>query len=111
MVGGDDDGCRDKDLPFAIEGKESERSKDVEMRFDSPAGQVNQQSRPEDLRDGDDVSRNRTTRHHQGQKNRQAADRPAEKNGSPDMRMNVAFGAGPGSGRNEDGGDDPEDPL
>ena len=53
VVGRDDDRGRHEHAPVAIEGEEGERAEDVEVGLDAPAGEVDQQRRPQHLRDGD----------------------------------------------------------
>ena len=57
MICGNDDGCRHKHFPVAIEGQESKRSEHVEVGFDSASGEVDQHRAEERLGDGDYVTR------------------------------------------------------
>jgi len=57
MIASDDDARRDQDAPIAVESKEGERAENMEMSFDSTAGQVNQQTAHKHLSDANDVAR------------------------------------------------------
>lgn len=56
MVEGDDEGGGCYDFPVSIEAKEGERAEDVEMGFEAPAGEVDEQCREKSLGDGDYVA-------------------------------------------------------
>src|SRR5437867_9294583 len=81
------------------------------MRFDSSAGQTDQQGRHQHLRYRHDVPRDRSARpgaRHPNWKNRDGA---AAKNGRPNMHMNLTGYAAPGARRDEESGHDSSEQL
>ena len=88
---------RNHDGPIAIEREESQRSKDVEMRFNSSAAKMDQQCGHEHLAGGDDISRRAGTCLEEAQDDGENVDGSAENNCDPDVKMNAAFGSRPGA--------------
>jgi hypothetical protein len=55
VVSGDGDGCGEDDPPVPVAGQERERSEHVEVGLDATAGQMDEESGPQDLRKRDGV--------------------------------------------------------
>ena len=62
MVHNDHQRGGDQHLPIAVEGQNRQRAEHVKMRFDAPAGQMNQQGGHEHLPDGDGMAGQRPAR-------------------------------------------------
>ena len=95
----DHDGGWYQHLPVTIESQERQRAKDVEVRLDAAAGQVNQQRAHQHLRDGDDVARRPLAGTEPSEQGGEDADNAAEDDRGPDERMGAALGARPGQRR------------
>jgi hypothetical protein len=95
----DHDGGGNQNFPVTIEREERQRAKDVEVRLDAAARQVNQQRAHQHLRDGDDVARRQLAGAEPSEQRGEDADDAAEDDRGPDVRMSAALGARPGQRR------------
>ena len=111
MIGGDHRGGRNQHAPVAIEREKRQRAEDVEMRFEAPAAEVNQQRAHQHLRAGDRVARRRLAGTKHGERRGEQADRAAEENGRPDVHVRAADRAVPGERRHPQREHDPGEPL
>ena len=83
----------------------------MKMSFEPAARKVNQQCRMHHLRSGDDITRDRLTRPDNHQSDWARRDKTAQKDRSPDVRVDVAFKTLPRPRRNPNGDGDAGDPL
>src|ERR1700674_205833 len=102
---------RNQHAPIAVEGENNERSEDMKMRFDAAARQGDQQSGHQRLRDRDDVARDKRAGPHPSHPDREKADRAAQEDGGPDVKVDLAGRPGPGRGRDEERDENSKDPL
>src|SRR6185295_14449223 len=95
----------------AVERKERERSENVKVRLNAPAGKVDEQRGCKRLTDRNGVARHRAAGVADGEENWRDADQTSDNDGRPDMRMDSALSAGPCLRRDDERGNDSPDPL
>src|SRR5437867_3873572 len=81
------------------------------MGLNAPTGQMDQQPRKKHLCGRDRVAGEGRSGPGKGEKNGEARNRAAEKNGSPNVEMNRTAVPSPGSWRNNHGYDNSSQPL
>ena len=111
MIQGYNDGGRNQDAPVAIEREEGQRSEDMEVSLDAPAGQMDEQGAHQHLGDGDRIARRRPARSNERQQGREQTDRAAHDDRGPDVHMRTTDGTGPGERRHPEREEDAQDPL
>src|SRR5439155_10610215 len=97
--------------PIAVISQKRERAENMEVSFDAASAEVNQQGGHEHLADRHDMARKNAAGMSERQENGEAGDCAAEKHRQPDVDMNMALPARPGSGRNPNRGDNTRCPL
>ena len=95
MIHRHDDGRGNEHPPITIEGENHKRAEDMKMRFDPAAGQSDQQSRHQRLRDGDHVARGKRTGPDASHPNGKNANGAAQKDGRPNMNVDLTRLPGP----------------
>ncbi|HVC92589.1 MAG TPA: hypothetical protein VND64_02815 [Pirellulales bacterium] len=83
----------------------------MKVRFDASAGQVDQQSGPQHLSDGNHMARDCAPGIEHREKDRQAGERAADKHRGPHVDVNRAPRSGPSQGRETKRGGHSRDPL
>lgn len=111
MIEGDGQDGGDKYAPIAVKGEKCEGAKDVEMRFNAAAREVNEEGRHQHLGDGDGVARRRSPGPSGGDDGRVEREDPAEKEGRPHVEMHGEVRTGPGAGRDDEGEDEARKPF
>lgn len=101
----------DEDAPVAVEGQEGQRAKDVKVRLDAAAREVDEQRRGEHLRDGDGVAGERSPGPAEGQPHRQADDGAAQQHGRVEVRVRGAERSRPSPRRDDHGDEDTCQPF
>src|SRR5579884_3522806 len=98
MIGCNDDGGWNEYAPIAVEGQKCKRTKDREMRFDAPAGKVDEKGRHEHLRDRNGVSRGSAARAEHCKRHGNEGYTPAHDDRRPDMQVRLTVLSRPRSG-------------
>src|ERR1051325_7444219 len=111
MVEPDDKCRRNEDSPIAVERKNHERTENVKVRFDSAAGDADEQCRHQHLRNCNDVTCDCCAWPGTCQPDWKNANRATYENCRPDVGMNRFALAAPSVRRNDDRHDDTGQPL
>ena len=111
MVERHHDRRRQKHPPIAIKGKDHQRPKDMEVRFDPSTRQRNEQSGHQHLRHRDHVPGGEAAGPDSRHPDREKTDRAADEDRRPDMNVDLAGSAIPSARRNQKGNDDARQPL
>ena len=107
----DDNRRRNQHAPVAIEREERKRAEDVEMGFDAPACQVDEQRAHQHLGGRNRVARRRPAGPEQREQRGKQTDQAAEDDRCPDVKVRAARRAGPRERRDPEGEDDAANPL
>ena len=109
MVERHNDGRGEKDTPVAIKSHQGKRAKNMEMRFNTAAAQVNEQAGHDHLREGDDMTSGRCAGRIPREENRKASDQCTQEDRGTDIepqRIELRSVMGHPTGQ-----DDARDPL